>query len=109
MRRLVVGITGASGSIYGDPPPRGAAHGRRHRDAPRDQQPRASAPSLEETDYPLKAVEALAHVVYDDRDIGASLASGSFKTMGMAVAPCSIKTVSALANELRGHPHRPGG
>lgn len=97
MKRLVVGITGASGSIYGI----------------RLLEALQRAPDIEthlvlshsgkrtlaeETDYPLKAVEALANVVYDDRDIGASPASGSFKTMGMVVAPCSIKTVSALAN-----------
>jgi 4-hydroxy-3-polyprenylbenzoate decarboxylase len=43
-------------------------------------------------------VEALAHVVYDDRDVGASLASGSFRTAGMIIAPCSIKTLAALAS-----------
>ena len=53
---------------------------------------------LAETDYTVKDVEALAHVVHDNRDIGSSLASGSFRTSGMAVVPCSIKTLSALAN-----------
>ena len=53
---------------------------------------------VEETDYSVKEVETLAHVVYDDRDIGASLASGSFRTAGMIVAPCSIKTLAALAS-----------
>jgi 4-hydroxy-3-polyprenylbenzoate decarboxylase len=42
-------------------------------------------------------VEGLADVVHDNRDIGASVASGSFRTQGMVVAPCSMKTVSALA------------
>jgi 4-hydroxy-3-polyprenylbenzoate decarboxylase len=51
----------------------------------------------EETDFAVKDVEALAHVVHDNRDIGASVASGSFRTEGMIVAPCSMKTVSALA------------
>ena len=53
---------------------------------------------LAETDYTVKDVEALAHVVHDNRDIGSSLASGSFRTAGMAVVPCSIKTLSALAS-----------
>ena len=52
---------------------------------------------VEETDYTVRDVEALATRVYDDRDIGAALASGSFRTSGMVVAPCSIKTLSALA------------
>jgi len=46
----------------------------------------------------VKEVEALAHVVYDNRDIGSALASGSFRTSGMVIAPCSIRTLSALAN-----------
>jgi 4-hydroxy-3-polyprenylbenzoate decarboxylase len=40
----------------------------------------------------------MADVVYDNRDIGATIASGSFPTAGMVVAPCSVKTLSALAN-----------
>ena len=52
---------------------------------------------MDETDYTVRDVEALATRVYDDRDIGAALASGSFQTAGMVVAPCSIKTLSALA------------
>jgi 4-hydroxy-3-polyprenylbenzoate decarboxylase len=96
-RRLVVAITGASGSIYGI----------RLLEALRDRQDvethlvissSGKRTLAEETDYSVKAIEALARVVYDDRDIGASIASGSFRTMGMVVAPCSIKTVSALAN-----------
>ena len=52
---------------------------------------------LEETDYTLQEVEALATHVYDNRDIGAAVASGSFRTDGMVIIPCSIRTASALA------------
>jgi 4-hydroxy-3-polyprenylbenzoate decarboxylase len=43
-------------------------------------------------------VEAMADYVYEDRDVGAALASGSFLTCGMVVAPCTIKTLSGIAN-----------
>jgi 4-hydroxy-3-polyprenylbenzoate decarboxylase len=97
MKRVVVAITGASGSVYGvrlletlrgDPSVEihlvVSGSGKRT--------------LVEETDFTVKDVEALAHVVYDDRDIGASLASGSFRTAGMLIAPCSIKTLAALAS-----------
>ena len=96
-RRLVVGISGSTGSIYGirllevlRETPDVETHlvisqaGKRT--------------LLEETDYTVRDVETLAGCVYDDRDIGAALASGSFRTAGMVIAPCSMKTVSALAN-----------
>jgi 4-hydroxy-3-polyprenylbenzoate decarboxylase len=93
----VVGISGASGSIYGI----------RLLEVIREELPsvethlvvsRAAKRTLvDETDYSVRDVEALASEVYDDRDIGAPLASGSFRTLGMAVVPCSIKTLSALA------------
>ena len=51
-----------------------------------------------ETDYALDDVKALAAVVYPNKDIGAAVASGSFRTRGMIVAPCTIKTLSAIAN-----------
>jgi len=96
VKRVVVGLSGASGSIYGirlleqlrkDPTVEIhlilSASGKRT--------------LVEETDYSVKQVEALGHVVYDNRDVGASLASGSFRTAGMVIAPCSVKTVAALA------------
>ena len=95
--RIVVGITGATGSIYGIrllEVLRASAGVEIHLVM--------SAPGkktvVAETDRSVKDVEALAHVVYDNRDIGSAVASGSFKTAGMAIAPCSIRTLSALAN-----------
>ena len=96
MRRIVVAITGATGSIYGirlletlRPMPEVEAH--LVLSAP------AKRTLAEETRYSVKDVEALANFVHDNRDIGSSLASGSFKTAGMVVAPCSVKTLSDLA------------
>ncbi|HJO87155.1 MAG TPA: UbiX family flavin prenyltransferase, partial [Rhodospirillales bacterium] len=51
-----------------------------------------------ETEYELDDVRALADVVYSNKDIGAAVASGSFLTRGMVVAPCTIKSLSAIAN-----------
>ena len=51
----------------------------------------------------MRDVERLAHVVHDVRDIGAALASGSFRTAGMVVAPCSIRTAAAIATGLTGN------
>jgi 4-hydroxy-3-polyprenylbenzoate decarboxylase len=95
--RLVVGISGSSGSIYGIrllEVLRGVPDLETHLIISEA----AKQTILEETDYTIKDVEALATHVYDNRDIGAALASGSFRRGGMVIAPCSIKTVSALAN-----------
>jgi 4-hydroxy-3-polyprenylbenzoate decarboxylase len=97
MKRVAVGISGASGAIYG------VRLLEQLRKDPGVEVHRVVSASgkrtlVEETGLTLREVEALAHVVYDDRDIGASLASGSFRTAGMIVAPCSIKTLAALAS-----------
>jgi len=97
MRRVVVGISGASGAIYGV---------RLLEELRKDEENEVhlvlSAAGkrtlVEETAFTPREAEALAHVVYDDRDIGASIASGSFRTAGMIVAPCSVKTLAALAS-----------
>ena len=94
--RLVVGITGASGVILGI----------------RLLQvvqtlgieshlvlsPAARVTIAQETDWKISDVQALAAVNYNDQDIGAAIASGSFTTRGMVIVPCSIKTLSAVAN-----------
>jgi flavin prenyltransferase len=51
-----------------------------------------------ETDYTLDQVRSLATVVHSNKDLAASVASGSFRTRGMIVAPCTVKTLSAIAN-----------
>ncbi len=99
--RLAVGITGATGAIYGIrllEMLRAAADVETHLVI--------SAPGkrriAEETDWTVEDVEALATRAYDDRDIGAALASGSFHTGGMVIAPCGPETVGALAHSLAG-------
>lgn len=51
-----------------------------------------------ETDLSIKQVEALADVTYDNRDLAAPISSGSYRTDGMIVAPCSMKSLSAMVN-----------
>lgn len=95
--RLVVGISGSTGSIYGIrllEVLRACPDVETHLIISQA----AKRTLVEETDYTVRDVEALADHVYDDRDIGAALASGSFRTGGMVIAPCSMKMVAALAH-----------
>jgi len=96
VHRLVVGISGASGVVYGI---RLLQILRHYAELETHLVVTAAAKRtiFEETDLAVDEVEALATRVYSDRDIGASIASGSFKTIGMVIAPCSIKTLSAVA------------
>lgn len=97
MKRIIIGMSGASGLIYGI----------------RLVEVLANAPDLEthlvmtnaaklnvgvETDHALADIEAQAAVVHNVKDIGATIASGSFRTDGMIVAPCSMRTLSAIAH-----------
>ncbi len=97
MKRIVVGLSGASGAIYGI----------RFLDLLRalpDVETHlvvsdaAKRTIVEETVWAVKDVLALATHRYDNKDIGAAIASGSFKTDGMVIVPCSMKTLSAVAN-----------
>jgi 4-hydroxy-3-polyprenylbenzoate decarboxylase len=94
--RLVVGITGATGSIYGirllqilRDYPEVETHLVLSRPGKRT--------LVEETDFSVAEVEGLATHRYEHNDIGAAIASGSFLTGGMVIAPCSIKTAAAVA------------
>lgn len=95
--RLIIGITGASGVIYGI----------------RLLEVLSKSKGIEthliiskagelniryETNWKVEEVKPLANFSYDVHDLGAPLSSGSFKTDGMVIAPCSVKTMSALAN-----------
>jgi len=95
--RIVVGISGSTGAIYGIRLLEVLA---KHPDI--ETHLVMSNPAKQtivlETDYTVEQVEAMAHQVHRINDIAASISSGSFKTAGMVVIPCSIKTLSAIAN-----------
>ena len=97
MKRLIVGLSGASGAIYGVrllQVLRDVADVETHL-----VMSQAARQTLSlETDLSLRDVQALADVVHDARDIAASISSGSFKTAGMVILPCSIKTLSGIVH-----------
>jgi 4-hydroxy-3-polyprenylbenzoate decarboxylase len=95
-RRLVVGITGASGVIYGI---RLLEVLQRVSDIETHlvMTKPAERTIAEETSYRVADIKAMATVVHTITDIGASIASGSFRALGMVVIPCSIHTVSSIA------------
>lgn len=98
-RRIVVALSGASGAIYGV----------------RALEVLRADPTIEihaiiskgaratieyETDRSVADVAKLAHVLYDEADLAAGPASGTFQTAGMLVVPCSIRTMSSIAHSL---------
>ncbi len=96
-RRLIVALTGASGIVYGIK----ALQLLRQVDDIETHliiSPAAVRTALAELDMNLEAIKELGDRLYSYRDIGASISSGSFGTIGMLVAPCSIKTLSGIAN-----------
>lgn len=94
--RLVVGISGATGAIYGA----------RFLEVLREKKVETHLIITqnsrriieEETSYSAKEVEGLAFAVHENDDLGAPISSGSFKMDGMVVIPCSIKTLSGIAH-----------
>ncbi|HEY5094051.1 MAG TPA: UbiX family flavin prenyltransferase [Candidatus Eremiobacteraceae bacterium] len=99
VKRYVVGITGASGSVYGVRAleilatlPGAEIHLVMSRSAARTMEL--------ETDFKPAQVEKLANVVHDPANLAAAISSGSFRTDGMIVAPCSVKTAAAIAYSL---------
>ena len=95
--RLIIGMSGSSGVIYGIRlMEKLAAHKDIEVHAIISQAARMNIGI--ETDYTVEQVEALADVVHNNKNIAATIASGSFKTAGMIIVPCSIKTLSAVAH-----------
>ena len=96
MKRLVVAITGATGAIYGIRLLEFLSKSdvETHLVVSRS----AEKTIRMETSWTLEQVKALATVTYNMEDVGADISSGSFHTEGMAVIPCSIKSLSAIAN-----------
>jgi 4-hydroxy-3-polyprenylbenzoate decarboxylase len=96
MKRIVVGISGASGVIYGI----------RLLKVLKELDwethliisEAAKQNILLETSFTVKAVEDMAHKVYDSKNQAASISSGSYKTSGMVIVPCAIKTLSGVAH-----------
>ena len=98
MKRLVVAITGASGSIYGI---RALELLRQAGVEAHLVMSKWGARTLvHETSYTVKDVQALAHTVYHANDEGAAISSGSFRTRGMLVAPCSARSLASIAHGL---------
>ncbi|MDI7276088.1 MAG: UbiX family flavin prenyltransferase [Anaerolineae bacterium] len=95
--RIVVGVTGASGAIYGLRLLE-ALHGRAGVETHLVVSRTAARILEQETGRTLGVLQGLAHHCYDNDDLSAPIASGSFAFDAMVVAPCSVKTASALAN-----------
>jgi len=94
-RRLIIGISGASGIVYGVRILQVLQHSDIETHLVMSDSARMTLAT--ELDMSVKEVEALASEVHNAKNIGATISSGSFKTMGMVVAPCSIKSLSEIA------------
>ena len=99
--RIIVGITGASGALYGV---RSLQFLKEKGLETHLIISRAGKQVIElETDYKVRDVEAMASYTYDDGDLGGPVASGSYLTGGMVIAPCTMKTLSGVANSYAGN------
>jgi len=96
MKKIILGITGASGVIYGVRTMEVLS--RIGVETHLIVSPSGIRNLEIESGYSLERLNSLAQYVYEFADVGAAVASGSFKVDGMIVAPCSIKTLSAIAN-----------
>jgi 4-hydroxy-3-polyprenylbenzoate decarboxylase len=96
MMRLIIGITGATGPIYGIRLLEVLKKKRIETDLIISSAAKKIIP--QEAPYSIKEVESLAHQVYEDGNLSAAISSGSFKTDGMIVMPCSIKSLSSIAH-----------
>ena len=96
-KRLIIALTGASGAIYGIRALQ-ALQGADDIETHLVISPSAQYTIAEETDMAVDDIKALADQVHNFKDIGASLSSGSYQTLGMLIAPCSVKTLSGIAN-----------
>ncbi|OON37085.1 3-octaprenyl-4-hydroxybenzoate carboxy-lyase [Izhakiella australiensis] len=97
MKRLIIGISGASGAIYGVR----MLQVLQQVDGVETHLVMSNAARQTltlETDFSLRDLQSMADVVHDGRNIAASISSGSFKTHGMAILPCSIKTLSGIVH-----------
>ncbi len=104
-KRLIIGISGATGAIYGVRMLEILAKTRRNRNSSGHEQSGQMTIQVE-TPFAVKDVEAMADVVHDINNVGASVSSGSFRTEGMVIAPCSMKTMGGIAHSLGGESAR---
>ena len=97
MKRLIIGISGSSGVIYGIR----LLELLREQDDIETHLVLSAAGKMNipiETDFSVREVEALADVVHKTQDVAATISSGSFRTAGMIIAPCSMKTLSSIVH-----------
>jgi len=95
-KRIIIGITGATGVIYGIEILKELA--KKDLETHLIISESGKKNITLETDWSVRDVESIANKIYSNDDLGAPLASGSFLTSGMIVAPCTIKTLSGIAN-----------